>query len=121
MYPKPCLLIMACIFMYQDLYLCFAIILDRSIASITNSGTSPKKHLTQYCTAQNCVLIHSGNLPSSPRTASVVAELGTPSTNLQNFNKVFSRESWRFVPHKPARAASPLLGNAHLRSRRCAL
>ena len=54
MYPKPCLLIMACIFMYHDLYLCFAIIFDKSM-HITSSGVSPTEHLTQYCTACNCV------------------------------------------------------------------
>ena len=69
MYPKPCLLIMACLFMYNDLYLCFAVIYERSTASITSSGASPTEHQTQYCTVWNCVLIHNGNLPSSPRTA----------------------------------------------------
>ena len=82
MFAKPYLLIIVC-----------TMIFDNFIASITNSGASPMEHLTHYCTAQNCVVVHNGNLASSPRTASVVAEFGTPSTNLQNFNKVFSRES----------------------------
>ena len=77
-------------------------IFDNFIASITNLGASPMEHLTHYCTAQNCVVVHNGNLASSPRTASVVAEFSTPSTNLQNFNKVFSRESALGSPYLTA-------------------
>jgi len=61
MYPKPCVLIMACIFMYHDLYSCFVIIFDRSMHCLHNQlwcfpyrAPDPLLHCTKLCTYPHC-------------------------------------------------------------------
>ena len=130
---KPCVLIMACIFMYHDLYMCFAIIFDRSMHCLHNQlwcfpyravrAPDPILHCMKLCTYPHCTKL--------PQNRICGCRTWHSKYWFTKFQWSLSRESWRFVPHPlqpyiKIGATKLISNNLHLMSiprplKRCAL